>query len=122
MQSGFTICFLPTNTYKTNRVNLSGSKIINIPSKISHLTMQKTMAILFMISGGILFAIGAYQFWAKAPIPASKNHTDEINIPAASQPETDSDPKIDGLDFEKYIVQRFNKKYFTIKQWEEINM
>ena len=75
------------------------------------------MAVLSMISGGILFAIGAYQFWAKAPIPASKNHTDEINSPAASQAETDSDPKIDGLDFEKHIVQRFNKKFFTIKHW-----
>lgn len=65
---------------------------------------------ILMLSGGLLLLLGIVIFYTsnKTPHPETSKKTElttyEIN-------------KKKGDDFEKFIVQKFNKEYFNIKEW-----
>ncbi|WP_210463812.1 hypothetical protein [Rufibacter roseolus] len=90
--------------------------------------MNKMTGIILMALGLIILVIGTLIFLnpTKTPINEAsatelKNIADEPKTIAEERKENGVDPKEDNLrkghDFEKFVVTRFSKKYYTIKEW-----
>jgi hypothetical protein len=84
--------------------------------------------IVLMITGSILLVIGLIVFNLSAKDKKQATNGSEsdkivgveknsIHEPKEMKIKTFDSPEKKGYDFEKYIVQKFDKKYFKIKEW-----
>ena len=83
--------------------------------------MNKMTGIILMLSGTILFLVGIYFYNTPINPKNSPSVVPEIVIKDSVQPKSETESidqnKKKGNDFEDFITQKFNKKYFKLKEW-----
>jgi hypothetical protein len=76
------------------------------------------MPYLLILLGILLFGTGIWMLQK----PKEASTTAQVEMPAESSPKpkttTELSSREKGLAFEKFVVGRFNKAYFTLKQWQ----